>query len=285
MDVHEQKNKVTTFFDESKEWRGTVYDADNSYFGRVIIRRKAYAFEMIRKIPDLKIGHALDVGFGSGVYIEELLKMGFECSGVDLSREMVDACEKRMKTELDAGRLHLGPGEVEHLPFKDNMFDLVICIGVLGYLLRDEKALAELKRVVKPGGYLLLNLTNMYPLSDLDYLLRRKIKGWFFPKSIPVPDVENPPYAMQSDYVLKARKFHFKSYNLWKYEKLVQDGKFVKVDSMTYGFEFRLLRKIGIPGSMVDRLELFCESLFRKIHIPYLSYSGWVYTAVFRRTN
>lgn len=284
MDINEQKNKVTTFFDESKEWRGGLYDSDNTYFGRVVSRRKSYAFDMIRRLPNLSGGHALDVGFGSGVYIEELLRMGFECSGVDISQEMVDAGRKRLKTFVDSGRLHLALGEVEHLPFGDNTFDLVLCIGVLGYLLRDEQALAELKRIVKPGGYLLINLTNMLSLSDLDYVLRRKIRRWLSPNSGDTQTRDNPPYAMQSEYVLKKRHFNFKSYNLWKYERIVENPDYTLVDAMTYGFEFRLLRKIKIiPVRLLDAAELFLEKLFRAVPVPYFRYSGWVYTAIFRR--
>ncbi|MGD0338881.1 MAG: hypothetical protein ABSB78_08840 [Bacteroidota bacterium] len=51
---------------------------------------------------------------------------------------------------------------------------------------------------------------------------------------------------------------------------------------MTYGFEFRILRRLPfIPTRWLDNAELALERLVHRFDIPYLSYSGWVYTGVF----
>lgn len=281
MEIDDQKKRVTAYFDESKGWQGDLYHAEDSYFSRVINRRKQYAFEMIRSLPDLKIGKVLDIGCGSGVYMEEFFAMGFDCHGIDISAEMVETCKKRLRAAEFPDRVHLYQGEVEHLPFKDNEFDLVICIGVLGYLLRDEKALVEIKRIVKPGGYLLVNLTNMYSSSDADYVWRKNLKALL---SGSKAASDHPDYALPNEWMLKNRKFHFKSYNLWKYEPMIEHPNFRKIDAMTYGFEFRLLRKLKfVPESLLFSLELFFEKILRKIRIPYFSYSGWVYTGIYKR--
>ena len=286
MEIDEQKKRVTTYFDESKGWQGDLYHTEDSYFSRVINRRKQYALEMINSLPDLKIGKALDIGCGSGVYLREFFNMGFDCYGIDISSEMVEACKTLLRADQHPDRIHLFQGEVEKLPFKDNEFDLVICIGVLGYLLRDEKALGELKRIVKPGGYLLVNLTNMYSLSDFDYAWRKAIKGLFSGSGGAKNASELPSYAMANEWMLKNRQFHFKSYNLWKYEPMIEQPNFRRVDAMTYGFEFRLLRRLKfIPESFLFSLELFFENVFRRIPIPYFSYSGWVYTGIYKRMS
>jgi SAM-dependent methyltransferase len=172
---------------------------------------------------------------------------------------------------------------VEHLPFEDAQFDLVVCVGVLGYLLSDDRALTEIQRVLKPGGYLLLNLTNMYSLSDADFVLRRKVRHLLRPSAPdPIGDA-SPAYALQSEWMLKHRGYFFKSYDLPQYEKILKDRGLVKTDVMTYGFEFRVLRGLGfIPRRWLDSAELALERLVRKRKIPYLSYAGWVFTGVFR---
>jgi ubiquinone/menaquinone biosynthesis C-methylase UbiE len=284
MEIDEQKKRVTAYFDESKGWQGGLYFSEESYFARVINRRKEYALDMIRSLPDLKVGKVLDIGCGSGVYLQEFFAMGFDCYGLDISQEMVETCENLLGAKEHPDRVHVARGEVEHLPYKDEEFDLVICIGVLGYLLRDERALAELKRIVKPGGYLLVNLTNMYSSSDFDFVLRKKIKRLLF-GALPEKDAL-PSYAMPNEWMLKNRKFHFKSYNLGMYEPMIEHPNYRKVDAMTYGFEFRLLRRLKfIPESFLFRLELFFEELFRKVPIPYLRYSGWVYTGIYKRLS
>jgi SAM-dependent methyltransferase len=46
------------------------------------------------------------------------------------------------------------------LPFRDGVFDVVLCVGVLSYLREDGRAIAELGRVVRPGGAVVIALPN-----------------------------------------------------------------------------------------------------------------------------
>jgi ubiquinone/menaquinone biosynthesis C-methylase UbiE len=280
----DQKQKVTTFFDDSKPWQGDLYRSKDEYFARVIQRRKAYAMEMIRRLPGVPPGRVLDIGCGSGVYLEELLDMGFEACGMDISEEMLSVTRTRLAGAVAGHRLRLAQGDVEHIPFESNSFDLVICIGVFGYLLSDEAAIVEILRVLKPGGFFLLNLTNMYSLSDADFVLRRKVRSLLTSSPAPEDALPCPEYAMQSEWMLKNRKYGFKSYNLWKYERLLRGFGLRRIDAMTYGFEFRVLRRLRVlPERVLSTVELVMERVLRKIAVPYFSYSGWVYTGVFRK--
>jgi SAM-dependent methyltransferase len=284
IDSSTQRSQVTRFFDESKPWQGDLYKSEDHYFARVIQRRKAYAMEMIRRLPGIPPGKVLDIGCGSGIYLDELFTMGFEAYGIDISEEMLEVTRKRLAAAGATNRLHLTRGDVEHIPFDDGMFDLVVCVGVFGYLLRDETALAEVMRVLRPGGYFLLNLTNMLSLSDADYVLRKKLRSAFTGRNAPGDLPASPDYALQSPWMLKNRKYGFKSYNLWKYERLLHGFGFRRIDGMTYGFEFRLLRRWKLlPERFLSALELWMERVLRRVTIPYLSYSGWVYTGVFRK--
>ena len=281
----EQKEKVRSFFDESKPWQGDLYGEQNDYFSRVIRRRKEYALEMIKALPVPRGGTALDIGCGSGVYLKELLSRGYEATGLDVSAEMLAVCKQRLGAGAEKGqRVHLVQGDVEHLPFPDNHFDLVLCIGVFGYLLSDDRAITEIRRVLKPEGHLLLNLTNLYSLSDADYVLRKKLSSLVRRRPSESDAAVGLDYAMPSDWMMKHRKYFFKAYNLPRYERLLAGRGFRKMDAMTYGFEFRILRRLHlVPARLLDRAELLLEKLVRRRSIPLLSYSGWVYTGVFTR--
>lgn len=282
--VTAQKEKVRSFFDDSKPWQGDLYERQDDYFARVIRRRKDYAMEMVKELNLPPGAQALDIGCGSGVYLEELLKLGFTVTGVDLAAEMLTTCRNRLGAEAtDTGRVCLLQGDVENIPLPDKQFDLVLCVGVFGYLLSDERAQAELLRVLKPGGYLILNLTNMFSLSDADFVLRRKVRSVLGLDTGAAGKAPCPDYAFVSDWMLKHRKYHFKAYNLRKYERILALRGLRKLDAMTYGFEFRILRRIRvIPKAFLNGVELVMERMFRKVRIPYFSYSGWVYTGVFR---
>lgn len=92
----------------------------------------------------------LDAGCGTGQNMEYLQKYG-QAYGLDFSEEALKFCRKR-------GLSNLQRGEIESLPYADNTFDLVTCFGVLYHqgIKDDFKAIRELQRVCKPGGYVLI---------------------------------------------------------------------------------------------------------------------------------
>lgn len=106
----------------------------------------------------------LDAGCGSGRNMELLDAYGV-VSGLEPSQDGVDAARARGVGEVFRGSL------LEPLPFGDATFDLAVCLDVLEHLSEDGAALRELRRVVKPGGRLVLTVP-AYPLlwSDHDVL-------------------------------------------------------------------------------------------------------------------
>ncbi len=286
-----QKDRVRSFFDESRSWQGDFYATKNEYFARLIQRRKEYAINMLGRVPHGKGGTALDIGCGAGAYLEELVALGYTATGVDLSQEMLASSRRRFAASGTQARpatpsppVTLLQGDAENLPVDDSRFDLVLCIGVLGYLIRDEKALTEILRVLKPGGHLLLNVTNLYSLSDIDFHLRKKLRALIRPGRRKRAAPDDLAYASHSDWMLKNRQYFNKSYRLRTYENLLRQYGLRRVDRMTFGFEFRVLRRLRlIPPAWLDRLELLLESTFRRFRVPYLSSSGWGYIGLFER--
>lgn len=94
--------------------------------------------------------HALDVGCGAGANLEVLQRHCRRVVGVDLSGWAVRWC-----------RRHRGEGvlqaDLERLPFADCAFDLVTCMDVLEHV-DDAVAVAEARRVLRPGGWLVLSV-------------------------------------------------------------------------------------------------------------------------------
>ncbi|MDE3069686.1 MAG: class I SAM-dependent methyltransferase [Acidobacteriota bacterium] len=92
----------------------------------------------------------LDAGCGSGRNMVELARYG-EVSGIELSEVAVEAARARGVGEVAAGTL-------DQLPFSDQSFDLAVCLDVIEHLDDDRGALAELRRVIAPGGALLVTV-------------------------------------------------------------------------------------------------------------------------------
>jgi 2-polyprenyl-3-methyl-5-hydroxy-6-metoxy-1,4-benzoquinol methylase len=96
----------------------------------------------------------LDVGCGMGMWLRAVSDRGATVAGIDLSRVAVEICRKA----LPAAEVHCAPAE--ELPFADQQFDFVSCLGALEHFINPKMALAEMVRVAKPSAKFLLLVPN-----------------------------------------------------------------------------------------------------------------------------
>ena len=90
----------------------------------------------------------LDVGCGTGANLKMLAAYG-QIEGVDISPQAVAFCSER---GLDVVKL----GAVEELPYEDERFDIVTALDVIEHLDDDSVGLREIRRVLRPGGAVLV---------------------------------------------------------------------------------------------------------------------------------
>ncbi|MDQ3647027.1 MAG: class I SAM-dependent methyltransferase [Actinomycetota bacterium] len=110
--------------------------------------RRAVIWALLRRaaVPESGRLRVLDAGCGTGRNLHEYDRLG-AASGVDASAEAVDFCRRRGLTAV----VRSG---VESLPFESDAFDVAFATDVLEHVEDDHAALAELRRVVAPGGTL-----------------------------------------------------------------------------------------------------------------------------------
>jgi ubiquinone/menaquinone biosynthesis C-methylase UbiE len=145
------------FFREKIE----AYDELHYGTGRstLMTARLARLLERVEALELPAAARVLEVGCGPGHLVTALAEQGLEAWAADTSRGMLRASEARLRARgLPAARLVLG--SIEALPWASAQFDLVCSAGVIEYLESDQPALAELHRVLRPGGELLLAATN-----------------------------------------------------------------------------------------------------------------------------
>ena len=103
---------------------------------------------LVSRVP-ADAGHVLDVATGTGLVASELVRRGFRVTGLDQSPEMLEVARRRF---LERGAVELVEGSAEALPFPDASFDHLTVTYLLRYIDDPGATLAELARVVKPGG-------------------------------------------------------------------------------------------------------------------------------------
>jgi SAM-dependent methyltransferase len=92
----------------------------------------------------------LDAGCGSGRTMQELEEYG-TVRGIELDEDAAELARSRGHGEVTIGRL-------EQLPWPDGTFDLITSLDVIEHTADDRAALAELLRVCRPGGWLLVTV-------------------------------------------------------------------------------------------------------------------------------
>ena len=123
------------------------------------------------------LGRALDIGSGPGAFAQALLDRGCEVWMVDLSVEMVRVGRDQLRGAPLATQLHCQVADIETLPFGDGVFETVLCIGVLQYLVRLDAALREMSRVTRPGGQVIISFPNgASPLNKLHQAAVRSLR-------------------------------------------------------------------------------------------------------------
>jgi ubiquinone/menaquinone biosynthesis C-methylase UbiE len=120
------------------------------------VSQKAIAIDLLGEAK----GRLLEIGCGPAVMTPELLAMGFEAHGIDVSCEMVRHARQRMAGHPLEKRCRFSVDDVERLRIAQDSYDAVLCMGVLEYLPCYSRALAEIARVLKPGGIAVIALPN-----------------------------------------------------------------------------------------------------------------------------
>ncbi len=120
--------------------------------------------------PDDRI---LELGFGPGAAIETLaaLALAGRVYGVDQSRAMLALAGKRNRAAIRAGRVHLGQGSFEALPLPAAAVDKILAVNVIYFWKETGAVLAEVRRVLRPGGLLAVYAT------DAEAMRRWKFAG------------------------------------------------------------------------------------------------------------
>ena len=138
--------------------QANIYDL---LFGRVFPGRER-ASELLKLFPGAQL---LEVGVGTGLNLP-ILPGNVKITGIDLSQKMLDKAHKRVaKHGLD--NVELIRMDATKLDFPDNSFDRVLAAFIVSVVPDPIPLLEEMKRVCRPGGYILManHFLSDYPIK------------------------------------------------------------------------------------------------------------------------
>jgi SAM-dependent methyltransferase len=159
--------------------------------------------------------NVLDVGSGNGYVLSRYARAGAKVFGIDLSHTAVNLCRKRFEIMGLKGDFQIA--NAEKIPFEDNTFDCVCSMGVLHHTPNTENAIAEIYRVMKKNGRLILMF---YHKNSALYRVGMRLQAIIKMKSIrqlvnEVDGIGNPKGAVYTKKDLIGLLSRFNNLNLF----------------------------------------------------------------------
>jgi len=144
--------------------RRQINRSDQKQYFDIHVDRYQHILAQIKKLHLPSSSRILDIGAYPPHLFNALARLGYQVRGISSPHETIK--QPRIKT------LNI---ENKDLPFKKNHFDLVLFTEVIEHLtIHPQKVLTQIKRVLKPSGYLLLTTPNVLRWQNIFSLIIRK---------------------------------------------------------------------------------------------------------------
>jgi SAM-dependent methyltransferase len=115
---------------------------------------------------------AADIGFGGGVGLQLLLdRVGDDgvVHGIEIADDMLRRARSRFGRDVRSGRLRLSSGSLTELPLDDNSVDALITLNTVYFISELDAACAELARVLRPGGRVVVGIGDPEVMARLPF--------------------------------------------------------------------------------------------------------------------
>ena len=129
----------------------TFWDRNAGRYDR-FMRKDAAAYEQLYELlrPVVRQKTVLELATGTGRIAKHIVRSADHIEATDASKEMIEQAKQGVKS----AKLYFSVQDMFHLPYADQSFDVVIVVNALHIVPESEKALSEIRRVLKDDGVL-----------------------------------------------------------------------------------------------------------------------------------
>ena len=153
------QQSVNTHFDAAASYWDEVYQGQDLQ-GIIYQQRQAAVLDYVDAAQLAPGAQVLEIGCGAGHLTVELARRGLHVDAIDASPGMVELAARQAREAGLDQHVSVSEADVHALPFATSHFDVVVAVGVIPWLHSPDAAVAEMARVLSPGGSLILTADN-----------------------------------------------------------------------------------------------------------------------------
>ena len=121
-------------------------------------KRLRNTFRLVRQFH---FDHVLEIGYGSGIFLPTLSKLADKVTALDIHTKTAEV--QKLLDHYEVKNTELVSADIMKMPFGDNSFDGIVIVSTLEDIEDSGRAVGEIKRVLKPGGQLVVS----FPVKNL----------------------------------------------------------------------------------------------------------------------
>lgn len=262
------------FAARAEHWQ-VVYEERNLW-SVVLQHRRRQVLAWVDGVGLARRSRVLDVGCGPGAIALELARRGLLVYAIDRAAPMAHRARVNAERGGMNETLFVGIGDTHALSFQDGAFSLLIAVGVIPWVHSPVRAVQEMARVLRPGGYLIIQASNSAPMSDLvDHLFAQPLAVFRTVRMLLWRRLG------LGDYV--GTRLRMNKHARDDFDRLLSAATLEKVEATTFGFRpFTLVGHSLVPFRLGVMLHNQLQSLADR-GVPGVRWSGEQYLVLARK--
>ncbi len=247
----DEQKRVNAYFQSAALYWKEIYQLEDVY-ATIHRERRTMVLEFVDQLALPRGSRILEIGCGAGLTTVALAQRGYLVDAVDTVRAMLDLTRQAAAEAGLEKRVRTSTADAHQLALPSSSFDLVLAIGVVPWLHALPKALQEMARVIRPGGYLIVNSDN-----------RRRLNNLLDPLRLPaMKSMRGRVSRILQRFGLRQPLARSHGYSLKEFDSFLARVGFDTVKSRTLGFgPFSFFNHEFLPDSIGVRIHRKLQKL------------------------
>jgi 2-polyprenyl-3-methyl-5-hydroxy-6-metoxy-1,4-benzoquinol methylase len=158
------QQQVDHYFESSTFYWDQLY-SESGLLGTIYQHRREVSVRWIKELYPTDGTSVVDIGCGAGATAVPLAQMGYRVLALDRVQSMLETLSANARRAGVSSRIRTATADACHLHLADSSCDVIVALGLLPWVASPAAAVAEMARVIRPGGHVIISADNPWRLN------------------------------------------------------------------------------------------------------------------------